>query len=226
MTDGTQPVHAAPPTAEDPGHFRDLFEQHLHPMFVEDWSRLKQFLDNLQAVGVTDFVAYFADHPQDFARIPHLIVWQHVNRAGCGMFGVASVPELVHYMRTDPKQNFQSSGTCFQALMNGQVAVQIESEDFNLNGDRLTLAETFGLADGFEKTWARIYIGVNDITDLRTTEAALRNQKKSPAAFAGRDLAPRCSRKRAQSGICHTRRTARRLGRDAGWCENHQDCRG
>jgi len=76
-TDGSPSRDPAPPQLPELQDreqcFRELFEASPHPLFAEDWSKLKRYVDRLRAEGVTDIVSYFATHPDEVARIPQLI---------------------------------------------------------------------------------------------------------------------------------------------------------
>lgn len=165
--------------AASPDIFREMFEANPHPLFLEDWSRLKHFLDRLRSDGVTDFVAYFASNTADASLIRTMIEWIDVNRAACALYGFESKRDFINYLKTDPAVTFDSWASAFQVLMSGEVYAEVESVDAAQSGELINLIETFRLADGHEETWSVIYCGVNDITRLRLVERSLTVAKEA-----------------------------------------------
>jgi signal transduction histidine kinase/DNA-binding response OmpR family regulator len=159
-----------------------MFESNPHPLFLEDWSRLKRFLDGLRRSGVEDFVAYYASHPEDTARIRDLIDWIDVNRAACELYGFSTKQEFMEFLRTDPQVSFHTWAAAFQILMGGEAYAEVESVDASRSGEQINLIETFRLAEGHEDTWSIVYSGVNDITRLRSVERSLIDAKEAAEA--------------------------------------------
>src|SRR5690349_785709 len=100
---------------QDQGQFfRVLFEANPHPLFVEDWSKLKRYVDQKIAEGVTDIVSFFASYPEEAARIPQLVEWLHVNEAAVKAYGLSSARELIDYFKSDTRASFQMYPFCIQ----------------------------------------------------------------------------------------------------------------
>src|SRR5689334_2474272 len=101
-------------------YFRELFEANPHPLFAEDWSKLKRYVDKLTSEGVTDMVAYFAARPEEVAKIPQLVEWVHINEAAVKAYGFSSKSELVHYFKSDPQASFHMYPQCIQRFTSGE----------------------------------------------------------------------------------------------------------
>jgi signal transduction histidine kinase/CheY-like chemotaxis protein len=158
---------------------RELFDAHPGPMFVEDWSKLKLFADELRIGGVTDFVAHFSNHPEQLSRIPQLVDWIAINDAAVSMYNLASMEEVVAYFKTDPNASFHRYPECMQLFMSGTDAAEIETVDVTPSGTSFHLIETFRLPPDYLRDWSRVYASVNDITSLKATEEALRGEQEN-----------------------------------------------
>lgn len=166
------------PAMPEDRRYRELFEAYPRPMFVEDWSRLKPFVDQLRARGIVDFVAHFANNPNELAHIPALVDWVDINSAAIATYGLSSMQELVHYFKTSPNASFHQYPYCIQRFVGGESFAEIENIDVTPSGEKVYLVETFRLPAAYREDWSRVFAGVNDITSLKATEAALRGEEQ------------------------------------------------
>lgn len=179
--------------------FRELFEASPHPLFAEDWSKLKRYADRLIAEGVTDIVSYFATHPEEVAKIPQLVEWVHVNEAAVRAYGLSSAGELVDYFKSAPQASFHMYPLCIQRFLSGESYAEIENVDVTPSGGAIHLIETFRLPSGYAGDWSRIFAGVKDISALKNAEISLREQEKRLRhALAESDRLMKAKDKRAQ----------------------------
>src|SRR6476620_2346881 len=130
-TDGTAPVamQKFADLQDQLRTFRELFEASPHPLFAEDWSKLKRYVDKLKAEGVTDIIAFFAERPQEMAKIPQLVEWVHVNEAAVKAYGLSSARELISYFKSDRHASFHMYPSCIQRFMSGESYAEIENLD-------------------------------------------------------------------------------------------------
>ncbi len=75
--------------------YRELFEASPVSLWEDDFSEVKQFLDELRKSGVSDFDAYFANHPKDFAKCASLMRVVNVNKATLDLTGAKSKDEII-----------------------------------------------------------------------------------------------------------------------------------
>ena len=75
--------------------YRTLFEDSPFPMWEEDFSSLKSFLDELRAGGVTDLRAYFAEHRHALQECVRRVRIVDVNRTAREFYGASTKAELV-----------------------------------------------------------------------------------------------------------------------------------
>ena len=160
--------------------YKAFFEASPQPLFVEDWSRVKRSLNELQATGVVDLVDHFRTNPADAARIPHLVEWTLINAAGLSLYQVSSVSELADFFRSGvgAEMPWWESARIFQAFVDGNTEFRQERTDFTITGESIVVSEDFRIAKGHEEDWSQVYASVSDITEMRTIETALRVEQE------------------------------------------------
>ena len=160
--------------------YKAFFEASPQPLFVEDWSRVKRYLDELQTMGVVDLVDHFRSNPAEAARIPHLVDWTLINAAGLALYGVSSVPELADFFRggVGAEMPWWESARIFQAFADGNTEFRQERTDSTITGASIVVVEVFRIAEGHEGDWSQVYASVSDITEMRTIETALRVEQE------------------------------------------------
>ncbi|WP_431298611.1 response regulator [Tabrizicola sp. BL-A-41-H6] len=168
--------------------YKAFFEASPQPLFVEDWSRLKIYIDGIKARGVDNLIAYFQDNPDEAARIPHLVEWILVNAAGLQLYDLRSISELADFFRHEDRRNlawWEWARIC-QAFLNGQQGYKQETKDYTKTGETLVVLEDFRIAEGHESDWSQIYVAVSDITELRSIEIALLTEQERYRDLLGR----------------------------------------
>jgi GAF domain-containing protein len=179
--------------------FRELFEASPHPLFAEDWSKLKRYVDQLIAGGVTDIASFFAAHPEEVAKIPQLVEWVHINDAAVRAYGLSSARELIDYFKSNRQASFHMYPLCIERFMSGESYAEIENVDVTPSGSVIHLVETFRVPSGYTDDWSRIFAGVKDISALKNAERSLRDQEKRlREALAESDRLMKAKDKRAQ----------------------------
>ena len=159
--------------------YKAFFEASPQPMFVENWSKIKLYIDELRAGGVVDLVEYFRNDRYAALQIPHLIEWTLVNAAGLDMYGFSSVADFADFFRNASyaEMAWWEWARVFQAFVDGNLGFKQETNDFTLTGETIVVIEDFRIADGHEEDWSQIYVVVSDITELRSVETVLRAEE-------------------------------------------------
>ena len=70
----------------DLNKYKGLFEATPISLWEEDFSLVKQYINQLQQKGITDFKAYFDEHPQDVYHCINLVKVIDVNQASLHLY--------------------------------------------------------------------------------------------------------------------------------------------
>lgn len=153
---------------------RGLFEHSPVSLWVEDFSGVKQMLDNLKSRGIDDFRVFTDVHPEFIYRCMSEIRVIDVNRHTIELFGAADKSELLRRLgdvfRDDMQRNFREQ---LVDLWDGKLFHRREVVNYALDGAELHLHMQFSVLPGHEKDWSLVQVALTDITARKKAEAYL-----------------------------------------------------
>ena len=157
--------------------YRTLFEDSPFPMWEEDFSRVKEFLDELQARGVTDIRAHLSAHRGDAEECVRRIRVLDVNRAARGFYG-ATRDELLG----DLNRIFDDDGYAVICEEMGVLSAnhstyrtEFEARTFTGEPRSVTMIVSLEPSPG---DWSRVIVSFFDITDHKRLEEQLLQSQK------------------------------------------------
>ena len=154
--------------------FRGLFEHAPVSIWEEDFSAVRQYIDELRAAGIVDFSAYFDAHPEALTENAARVKIVDVNLTTLEMFQAESKTQLLADLS---KVLGPESLTPFKeellALARGYTSFENETTNYTLRGEKRDIFMRLTVAPGSEQTWAKVFVGISDITERRQAEAAL-----------------------------------------------------
>lgn len=165
---------------ESEQRFRALYQQSPVGICLEDYSRVKQHIDQLFDRGITDLKDFFLEHPEEMKKVVADIVLLDANDTLIKMFKCSSLEEYFHY-----EENFEAwkdSGwrafyiNEFTALAKGGGSYTAEFEDHTASGERIFIRCTSRVVRGGEDDWSEIITIHEDITLSKQTEKKLLEQ--------------------------------------------------
>jgi diguanylate cyclase (GGDEF)-like protein/PAS domain S-box-containing protein len=158
--------------------FRGLFEHAPVSIWEEDFSAVRQYTDRLRATGIVDFSAYFDAHPEAIAECAARVKIVDVNHATLELYQAESKAQLLADLS---KVLGPESLTPFReellALAGGDMIFETEIINYTLRGKKLVVFVRLTVAPGYEQTWAKVFVGISDITERRQMEAALATER-------------------------------------------------
>ena len=154
--------------------FRGLFEHAPVSIWEEDFSAVRQYIDDLRGAGVVDFSAYFDSHPRAIAECAARVKIVDVNHATLEMYQAESKAQL----RTNLSKVLGAESLIpfkeeLLALTRGDMTFENETVNYTLRGENRAIFLRLTVAPGCEETWAKVFVGISDITERRQAEAAL-----------------------------------------------------
>jgi diguanylate cyclase (GGDEF)-like protein len=135
-------------------------------LWLEDYSELKNMLDEWRRAGVTDLRAYLLEDP---ARIKACIARMRivkVNRRTLSLFEINDLPHLVaslgRIFRDEMLINLVDE---LAQLWDGNAAFVSNGVNYSLSGRRIDIQLKGRLLPGYEDNWGRILIAMDDVTE-------------------------------------------------------------
>lgn len=161
--------------------YRELFRKAPVGLWEEDFKEALNCVEQLQAEGVDDLLAYFDAHPDKLREIAAKVRVINVNSAALELHGAASRDELLGALnRIFNDSSYRVFAQEISALAAGEESVPFEGEVCTLSGEsRLVTGHAYRLQSDDDSV--RMLIATIDITEQRGTEAALRRSQKMEA---------------------------------------------
>ncbi len=153
---------------------RGLFEHSPVSLWVEDFSAVRQLLDEIRQQGITDFRTFTDVHPEFIARCLSEIRVIDVNRHTLDLFVAPDKKTLLSNLgdvfREEMQQHFREQ---LIDLWHGRIFQQREVVNYSLAGDELHLHLQFSVLPGYEHDWSLVQVALTDITARKRAEAYL-----------------------------------------------------
>jgi diguanylate cyclase (GGDEF)-like protein/PAS domain S-box-containing protein len=170
-------IRVAARTAElssSEARFRGLFEHAPISLWEEDFSAVRQYIDDLRAAGVGDFSAYFDAHPEAVSESAALVKIVDVNRATLKMYQAESKAQLLADLsKVLGPESLIPFKEELLVLVRGETSFENETINYTLRGERRVVFIRLTVAPGSEQTWVKVFVGISDITERRQAEAEL-----------------------------------------------------
>jgi diguanylate cyclase (GGDEF)-like protein len=153
---------------------RGLFEHSPVSLWVEDFSGVKARLDEVRALGITDFRVFLDVHPDFVVRCMREIRVMDVNQQTLQLFGAPDKDVLLAHLpevfRDDMKPHFAEQ---LVDLWDGKLFQRREVVNYALSGDAIDVHMQFSVLPGYEGTWELVLVSLTDITARKKAEAYL-----------------------------------------------------
>jgi len=164
---------------ENEANYRALFEYSPVSLWEEDFSDVKQHIDRLRASGVSNFQAYFDEHPEDVSQFIRDVKIIRVNQATFDLFKADSKDDLFRGLDVIfSKEAIDIFKDVLIAFAGGDTQLQTEVVLKSLADDKLFAIARIFVVPGHINTWGLVILSVSDITDRKQTEIALRINKE------------------------------------------------
>lgn len=158
-------------------HYSSLFTQLPMGVQEQDYSYLKQKVDELREQGVKDFKNHFETHPELLREMVDGIRITGANNALLAIHGGEFEEEYIRCEEdvstwwNDRWADFYASE--IEALAGPSQKFETEYEDVQSDDSRIYLRSILSVVNGYEDTWERVISIVEDITEKKQRETTL-----------------------------------------------------
>ncbi len=155
---------------ENEAKYRTLFEYSPISLLEEDLSQVKTYFDGLRDKGVKDLKKHFEDHPEEVIPCIDRIRIQDVNRSTLKLYEAESKRSFVG--RLGEIRTEKTHKMLIEALIDLAEGkpVEIESVNRTLKGREVTVLVRLTIPPGYEKTWSKAFLSVQDLTERARAE--------------------------------------------------------
>jgi PAS domain S-box-containing protein len=155
----------------DEERYRALFENSPFPMWEEDFSGVRRYLDRLAAAGVSDFRGYLADHASALEECLRQVRVLDVNRAARNFYHASSKEELISgLVSMFDERAFEVFREEISSLAESCSSFQTEFSTRTLQGEERLVDMIVSIADSALDDWSRIIVAFFDVTDRKRLE--------------------------------------------------------
>ena len=134
-------------------------------LWMEDYSGLKQLFDQWRAEGVTDLLAFLREDPQRLQRCSQSYKVLRVNQYTLDLFKAADQQTLQSRLHEVFRGDMLTSIVPeLQALWEGRLNFETRSVNYDLDGRRMDVHIRARVLPGYEDSWARVLVSLEDVT--------------------------------------------------------------
>ncbi|HEY3310584.1 MAG TPA: PAS domain S-box protein [Anaerolineales bacterium] len=160
---------------EDEARYRALFENSPISLWEEDFSAVKQRLDELRASGVTDFRAYFSAHPEQVRECAELVKVVDANQTSLKMYHAVSKSQLLTNLDVIfPDELLPRFMNELALIATGARNFEYDTFNGTLDGRLIEIHMNWAAISGHEEDLSRVIISVQDISQRKRAEQQLR----------------------------------------------------
>jgi PAS domain S-box-containing protein/putative nucleotidyltransferase with HDIG domain len=154
--------------------YTSFFEDTRIPLWVEDLSGIKSYIESLRKNGIQDVEGYFLKNPEKIGECISLIKVLDVNQAGLKLSRATS-KELLLGSLTPVTQKIDASTMLEEiiAIANGAIAFDGEGINYDRKGNLIYVQVHWSVPPESVDQYSRVLVSIMDVTSRRKREHSL-----------------------------------------------------
>jgi len=155
----------------DQERYRALFENSPFPLWEEDFSDVKKYLDALAASGVSDFRRHLAEHRDAVEECVRRVRILDVNRATRDFYGASSKEELLKGLGAIlDERSFELFRDEIATLAEHHSTFRAEFLAPTFRNEERLVDVIVSIVDSARHDWSRVIVSFFDVTDRKRLE--------------------------------------------------------
>jgi len=170
--------HSEQKLRADEERYRALFENSPFPMWEEDFSEVRRYLDSLEAAGIADLRGHLERNRAAVEECVRRVQILDVNRAARDFYGVSTKEELLAGLEDIfDEQAFEVFREEIVALAQ-KASFQTEFCTRTIKGEERLVDMIVSVVESARHDWSRVIVSFFDVTDRRRLEDQLVQSQK------------------------------------------------
>lgn len=147
-------------------HYLSLFEDSPVPIWDEDFSKIKQAIDELKASGIKDIHTYLSQNTPELIRLAELLIVNKINHAVVELNEAISKDQVLsNFKHLTTDNSFDYILLQMDAIANGKTECQFDAELVTLKGNKRHIHFRWKVVKGYETTYEKVFLTTTDFTD-------------------------------------------------------------
>jgi len=140
-------------------HYRGLFENIPVPIWEEDFSSVKAYLDNLRAEGIIDLQTHLDQHPESSSNCASLVKIIDINKAALTMHNASTKQELLEKLAVIfTPESYEAFNRELLAIWNGEHHATFPAVVKTLTGQVKHITIEWLVTPGHQNTLSRVLV--------------------------------------------------------------------
>ncbi len=143
-------------------------------LWEEDFSEVKRRFDQLKRSGIEDLGKHFRKHTEEVLALARMVRVLRVNNETLALYDAAGPVEFREGLSpVFNKDSFEVFKEELLAFWKGRSSFNSEAINLTLRGTSKNILIHVIIPPGFEKTWAKVYVAITDITAIKDNMRSL-----------------------------------------------------